>query len=231
MQSPDALPTSWQRLLALSGVAFAVLFVVAWFASGGNTPDYAATDQDWTTWADDNQWRSRIGAFLMLLAGFVFLHFAGTIRSVLGSTEATVRGSVQLARVAYAGAITGITGITMALVMISAAATEGADADPVVSRAVTTAAAGPYFVAAMGFAVMLAAAGLLTLHTGVFARWIGIVALIGALSFLITFLALIQGTSEDSVFGYGFLPGILALAIWSIATSVARYRSLRTAVP
>ena len=131
----DTLPTSWQRLLALSGVAFAVLFVVAWFASGGNTPDYAATDQDWTTWADDNQSRSRVGGFLILLAGFVFLHFAGTIRSVLGSAESTVRGSVQLARVAYAGAITGITGITMALVMIAAAATEGADADPVVSRA------------------------------------------------------------------------------------------------
>ncbi len=228
MQPPDALPPSWQRLLALSGVAFAVLFVVAWFASGGNTPDYAATDQDWTTWADDNQSKSRIGGFLILLAGFVFLHFAGTVRSVLGSAESTVRGSVQLARVAYAGAITGITGITMALVMIAAAATEGADADPVVSRAVTSAAAGPYFVAAMGFAVMLAAAGLLTLRTGVFARWIGIVALLGALSFVITFLALIQGTSEDSVFGYGFLPGILALAIWSIATSIATYRAVAT---
>ena len=152
----------------------------------------------------------------------MFLHFAGTIRSVLGSAEATVSGSVQLARVAYAGAITGITGITMAIVMIAAAATEGADANPVVSRAVTTAAAGPYFVAAMGFAVMLAAAGLLTLRTGVFARWMGIVALLGALSFVITFFALIQGTSEDSVFGFGFLPGILALAIWSIATSTLR---------
>jgi hypothetical protein len=197
-------------------------------SSGGNAPDYAATDQDWTTWADDNQSRSRIGGFLILLAGFVFLHFAGTVRSVLGSAESTVRGSVQLARVAYAGAITGITGITMAIVMIAAAATEGADANPVVSRAVTSAAAGPYFVAAMGFAVMLAAAGLLTLRTGVFARWMGIVALLGALSFVITFFALIQGTSEDSVFGYGFLPGILALAIWSIATSIATYRAVAT---
>ncbi len=228
IQPPNTLPPSWQRVLALSGVAFAVLFVVAWFASGGNTPDYAATDQDWTTWADDNQWKSRIGAFAMLLAGFVFLHFAGTIRSVLGTAETTVHGSAQLARVAYAGAITGITGITMAIVMIAAAATEGSDANPVVSRAVTSAAAGPYFVAAMGFAVMLAAAGLLTLRTGVFARWIGIVALLGALSFVITFFALIQGTSEDSVFGYGFLPGILALAIWSIATSIATYRAVAT---
>ena len=121
----DALPTSWQRLLALSGVAFAVLFVLAWFLSGGNTPDYTAADQDWTTWADDNQWKSRIGGFSILLAGFVFLHFAATIRSVLGSAEATVGGSVQLARVAFAGALTGIAGITMAIVMIAAAGHRG----------------------------------------------------------------------------------------------------------
>ena len=207
---------------------FAVLLVVGWFVSGGNTPDYGATDQDWTTWAEDNQWKSRIGGFLILLAGFVFLHFAGTIRSVLGCAEATVSGSMQLARVAFAGALVGITGITIAIVIIAAAATEGADADPVVTRAVTIAAAGPYFAAAMGFAVMLAAAGLLTVRSGVFARWTGIVALLGALSFLITFFALIQGTSGDSVFGYGFLPGILALAIWSIATSIATYRAMAT---
>ena len=118
---------------------------------------------------------------------------------------------------------------TIAIVMIAATATEGADADPAVSRAATSAAAGPYFAAAMGFAVMLAAAELLTLRSGIFARWIGIVALLGALAILITFFALIQGTGEDSVFGYGFLPGILELAIWSIATSLAAYRAVAAA--
>ena len=68
---------------------FAVLFLVGWFASGGDAPDYGASDQDWTAWADDNQWKSRIGAFAMLLAGFVFLHFAATIRTALGGTETT----------------------------------------------------------------------------------------------------------------------------------------------
>ena len=89
MQSPEPLPSTWQRLLALSGVAFAVLFLIGWFASGGDAPDYGAADQAWTNWADDNQWKSRIGAFAMLLAGFVFLHFAGTIRTALGSAEAS----------------------------------------------------------------------------------------------------------------------------------------------
>jgi hypothetical protein len=140
--SPDPLP-SWQRLLALSGVAFAVLLVFGWFLSGGDGPDYTASDEDWTDWADDNRSRSGIGAFLVLLAGFAMLHFAGTIRSVLGSAETTIPGSVQLARVAFAGAVVGAAGIAMAIVMVGAATSEGADADPVVSRVVTTASAAP----------------------------------------------------------------------------------------
>jgi hypothetical protein len=227
-RTADALPTPWQRLLALSGVAFAVLFVVGWFASGGDAPDYRAADQDWTDWAEDNQWRSRVGAFVMLLAGFVFLHFAGTIRSVLGSAESAGRGSAQLARTAFAGAIIGIAGMSIAIVVIASATSEGADADPVVTRAVATASAGPFLVSAMGFAALLMAAGLLTLRTGVFARWTGFVALLGALSFLIAFLTLIAGLGQDSVFGFGFFPGVLALAIWSIATSIATYRAVTT---
>ncbi len=53
-------------------------------------------------------------------------------------------------------------------------------------------------------------------------------ALIGAVAFLTTLLTVIAGLGEDSVFGYGFLPGILALVIWSIATSITRYRALAT---
>jgi hypothetical protein len=203
-----------------------VLLVLGFFISGGDTPDYAATDQDWARWAQGNELKGRIGAFLILLAGFLFLHFVGMIRSVLGGTEATVRGPVQLARVAFAGALTGITGISMAIVTIAAASSEGADANPLVTRAVATTTAGPFLVAAMGFAAMLAAAGLLTLRSGVFARWIGIVALLGALGFFIAFFTLLAGPTEDSVFGYGFPVGILALAIWSITTSVARYRAV-----
>ena len=101
------------RLLALSGVVFALLFLIGWFASGGDAPDYRAPDQDWTSWADDNQWKSRIGAFAMLLAGFVFLYFAATVRAVLGRAER----SPELARFAFAGAVTGMAGMTMAIVV------------------------------------------------------------------------------------------------------------------
>jgi hypothetical protein len=109
----DAFAPRWQRLLALSGVAFAALFVVGWFTNGGLTPHYNEPDQEWTNWASDNQRNGRISAFLMLLAGFVLLHFMGTIRSVLGAAESPFRGSGQLARVAFGGAATDMAGIAM----------------------------------------------------------------------------------------------------------------------
>ena len=224
----DALPPRWQRLLALSGAAFALLFVVGWFTNAGLTPHYNEPDQEWTNWARDNQWNGRISAFLMLLAGFVFLHFMGTIRSVLAGATSPGRGSEQLARIAFGGALTGMAGIAMASVTLAAASTNGADVNPVVSKAVATASGGPFLVAAMGFAAFLLAAGLLTLRTGVFARWTGIVALIGAICFLITFLTVIDGTTDGSVFGYAFFPAILSLVIWAVATSVARYRAVAT---
>ncbi len=217
-----------QRLLALSGIVFVPLFLVGWFGSGGVTPHYNASDQDWVNWADDNQWNARISAFAMLLAAFVFLYFMAGIRATLASAESRVHRSAGLGRVAFAGAIIGIAAMAMALVTMAAASSDGASVDPAVAKSVTTGAAGPFMVAAMGFAAFLMAAGLVTLRTGVFARWTGIVALIGAVSFLITFLVVLDGTTDGSNFGYGFFPGAVALATWTAAASISTYRSTAT---
>ena len=210
-----------KRPVIWSGVAFGILLLVGWFLSAGDTPDYTAADQDWVSWSTENSSRSGIGAFVLLVAGVAFLHFAGTVREVLGSEEYRLRGTESLARTAFAGGVTGIVGITMAIVMIGAATSVGADADPLVSRAVGTASAGPYLVATMGFSTMLGASGVLTLRTGVFARWTGIMALVGAVAFFTVFMTLLDGTGVDSVFGYGYLPGILTLVVWAIAISTS----------
>jgi len=213
-----------QRPGSLSGVAFAVLLLPGWFLSGGDTPDYTATDAAWTTWAEASRLRSGVAGSLILLAGFALLHFAATVRDVLGRAEVAATGAARLARGAFAGGVVGAAALAMAIAMVGAATSEGAAADPIVSKAVTTASAGPYLVAAMGFAALLGSAGLSTLRTGAFPRWTGITALAGSVAFLITFPALIDGTGKDTVFGYGFLPGILALVTWSAATSLAGYR-------
>ena len=223
-----SLPPRWQRLLALSGAAFAVLFALGWFTNGGLTPHYNEPNEAWIDWARDNQSNSRVSALLMLLAGFVFLHFMGTIRTVLGGLHSPARGPEQLARVAFAGAVTGMAGMAMASVMLAAASTNGADVDPVVSKAVATASGGPFLIAAMGFAAFLSAAGLLTLRTRVFARWTGLLALVGGACFLVSFLTVIGGMTDGSAFGYAFFPAIISLVLWTGSTSVTVSRAVRS---
>jgi hypothetical protein len=225
---PDAVAdeSRSQRLVALSGIAFVPLFLVGWFASGGVTPHYNAPSQDWVNWAHDNQWKGRISAFAMLLAAATFFYFMSVVRGVLAGSR--VRGSAHLARVVFAGALIGVAAMAMALVTMAAASSDGSKVDPVVSKAVATGAAGPYMIAAMGFATFLTAAGIVTLRTGILARWTGIVALIGGASFLVTFLVVLDGTTDGSPFGDGFFPGAVALVTWTAATSIAAYRSAAT---
>lgn len=223
--STDASP--WQRLLALSGVAFAPLFVVGWLTSSvADAPDYTAADQKWVKWAHDDHIKGRVSSFALVLAAFVFMYFLGALRSVLEEAESSVRGSKELARVAFAGALTGIVGMTMAFVTIANASAPGANAEPAVSKAVTTSAAGPFLVGAAGFSAFLLATGVLTLRAGVLSRWTAFVALIGAGCFAITLLTILNNSGDGSAFGYAFFPAILSLVVWTVATSLARHRAV-----
>jgi hypothetical protein len=118
-----------------------------------------------------------------------------------------------------------MAGMVMAIVIISSATTEGAEADPGVTRAIASASAGPFLLSAMGFAALLVAAGVVTLQSDALSRWTGVVAIVGGVSFLVAFAAVLSGLGEDSIFGFGFFPGVVALVIWSISTSIAGYRA------
>lgn len=225
LQLTDA-PAMWQRLAALSGFAFTIFLILAWFLNGAETPKYLAPDQDWTTWANNTEMKGRFAAFFALLAGLTFLPFAGTIRALLGGAKGQDNGRARLAQIAYAGGLIGMTSFAIATVSFSGASAEGAHADPTVSRAIATGAVGPFLVAPMGFAAFLGAGGLLALRSRVLPRWVAVVAMIGAVSFTITFLTTVDGTADGSIFGYGFFPGIVALTVWSVATSIASYRAL-----
>src|SRR3954470_16941214 len=114
----------------------------------------------------------------------------------------------------------------MAFVSIANASAPGAKAEPVVSKAVTTSAAGPFLVGAAGFSAFLLATGVLTLRSRVLPRWTGFVALLGAGCFAITLLTILNNSGNGSAFGYAFFPAMFSFVAWTIATSVARYRAI-----
>jgi succinate dehydrogenase/fumarate reductase cytochrome b subunit len=89
----------WQRLLALSGVAFAPLFIVGWLATAvSDSPNYIAAEQKWIKWAHNDHIKGRVSSFALVLAAFVFIYFLGALRNVLEEAESSVRGSRELAR-------------------------------------------------------------------------------------------------------------------------------------
>jgi hypothetical protein len=221
----DLFPLSWQRLAAASGIVFAVLLVAGFLISGGDTPSFDDPVQDWTKWATDNESNNRIAALITLIAAFEFLWFAGYMRSVLGAAETAARGFARVADVAFAGAIAGIVGLTMAVIGLAAGSIHAGDANPEVIRSVVDSATPGFLLAPAGFGVMLTAAGILTLRTGAFARWTGVLGLAGGVFFLLTFLTLLS-KGGDNAFGVGYPFGFLSLAIWCIATSVSNVRRL-----
>lgn len=219
----DPFPLSWQRLLALSGAAFGVLLFVGFLLSGGDTPDYTAPDRVWVKWAVDNESNNKASMLLTLLAGYEFLHFAGFLRGAYGLAERAARGFTRLAHIAFAGGIAGISGIVMAVGLIGAASIPGSDTNAIVARSITEASAGPFLLASVGFAAFLTASAFIILRTAVFARWTGVIAAIGAVGFVATFLTVL-GDPDDNAFGIGYPVGFLALTVFSIATSIASFR-------
>ncbi len=219
----DPFPIGWQRVGAASGIVFAVLLVVGFLISGGDTPNFDDPVRDWTKWAVDNESNNRAAALITLVAAFEFLWFAGYIHSVLGAAETEARGFARVANVAFAGAIAGVVGLTLAVIQLAVASNH--TANPQVIRALGDSAAPGFLLAPAGFAAMLIAAGVLILRTGAYARWTGVLGLAGGAFFLLTFLTLLS-RSGDNVFGVGYPLGFLSLAVWCIATSVSNMRRL-----
>ena len=131
-----------RKLAAASGLAFALLMLLSIFTSGGDTPDFDAPLQEWTTFAADNDGNLRGSALLFAFATYFFLYFLGYLRSVLGAAEVLARGFSRLSHVAFAGGIIGVSGLALG-VFISAASTTHQDAGPDVIRAINDADSNP----------------------------------------------------------------------------------------
>jgi hypothetical protein len=111
----DAIPPLVQRLVAASGIAFAILVIIAIALSGDATPEPDAPLADWTTYARDNEDNLRIGSMIIGLAAYNFLLFLGYLRSVIGEAEREARGFTRGSFVVLAGGTAGITGLVLGL--------------------------------------------------------------------------------------------------------------------
>jgi hypothetical protein len=195
---------SWERLAALAGLAFVVL----WFAAFGLGIEVGASDREILDHYADSGDRTKeaIAFFLIAAAALAFVLFAGALRSLIRRAE---QETAILAAVAWAG------GTACAVLLLAGNA---------VSRATAFAAMDDEFQLDPNTRRLFEDAGLLLLASGTLAA----ILLVGAVSIA----ALRHGLLPRWLGWAGFpaaalLPlaisfvGFLVLALWVLAISAA----------
>jgi hypothetical protein len=193
----------WERLAPLMGVLFAVIFAVG-FLSSGDTPD---SDESGAAVVDHYEDSGKIlfGVILLLLAGIVFMFFAGTLRRRLADVGLEWVASVVLAGGAiYAVGLGGFLSSQIALV-------EAADANQAAAAETLNVIDNNNFgPAVIGLAVVLLASAYHVLSTRSLPAWLGWVALVlGVLA--------VAGP-------LGFI-AFLVFPLWVLAVSITLFRS------
>jgi hypothetical protein len=215
----DPFSPGLQKLAASSGIAAAVLMFVSVIVNSAEVPDFTAPAAEWAQYVADDGDAAKLGGFLLLLASFFLVFYAGIIRAALGTGEAATRGFVRLGFIVIAGLTLAATCFGLGGAMTATlGALEGAE--PEVAKTFGHLSGAVFAPGMLGLAAALDAAGFIILRTRVFPAWLGWVALASAVfAFLTSFFAL-DAANDDNVFGIFYPLAFLTLLVWLIATSI-----------
>jgi hypothetical protein len=184
----------------LTGVAFVVLAIVAFFVAG-EPPDADSPVQEIVDHYVDNEDAIFAGALLIGVAAALLIFFAGVLRGVL--REAEGEGGV-LSLVAFAGAVVLAVGAAIDGTISVALADKADTIDPAAVQALQALWDNDFLPLAMGTLVFLFASGLSIVRHGVLPRWLGWAAILFAVI---------------SVTPIGFA-GFIGGALWILVVSV-----------
>lgn len=224
MTTRDPFSTGIQRLLASSGLGFVLFIILSIVFQGGEAPDYDAAATEYVQYAEDNQDDIQLSSVFMCFACFQFLLWAGCLRSAFGRAEEAARGFTRLAHIVFAGAILAPVGFVLSSVLTVAAVSQPEGTSPDIVRSLYQLSILPFAVAAVGLATMLYTSAFLILRLGNVPKWLGVVAMIGGLAFLVTFFAHLKPEDEGGAFGIFYPIGFLTLLIFVITTSIVMMR-------
>jgi hypothetical protein len=198
------------RFVPLAGVLFTVIFAVGFFATG-ETPDSDAPGAEVVEHYEDSG-KIFLGVMVLLLAGVVFMFFAGALRRHLAD-----RGPEWLATVVFGGAVVYAAGLGVFLSSQVALAEAADDNKEAVAEALNVIDANNFGVTVIGLAVVLLASAWHVLSARSLPVWLGWVAL------LLGIFA-IAGP-------LGFI-AFLLFPLWVLAVSIVLFRAgTRAAAP
>jgi hypothetical protein len=192
-----------ERLLPLAGVLFTVIFAIG-FLTSGDTPDSDSPGAKVVEHYDDSG-KIFFGVIMLLLAGIVFMFFAGVLRRHLAA-----RGPEWLATVVFGGAVVYAVGLGVFL-SSQVALVEAADANQAAAAETLNVIDNNNFgPAVIGLAVVLLASAWHVLSTRSLPVWLGWIAL------LLGILA-VAGP-------LGFI-AFLLFPLWVLAVSIVLFRA------
>ena len=223
---PDPVPSLVQRLVAASGIVFAMLFVAVIALSGDETPDENDPVAQWTEFARDNESNIRISVLLFGLAAYQFFLFLGWVRQVFGDAEASARGFTRAGYIILSAGTAGIIGLGVGIGTTGGALADP-DTPPEILRAMNDLGSGGWVMAAAGFGAMFVTIGLVNANVRAVPSWLGWVALGAGVSFVLQ-LGVLLDEEEDNLFGIFYPIAFLLLIIFCVGASVQFLRSLRT---
>ena len=214
-----------QRLVAASGIAFALLLILAIIVTGESVPEDGDPLSEWTTYARENEDNLRIGALIVGLAAYNFLLFLGFLRTAIGEAERAARGFTRAASIVLAAGTAGIAGVTIAI-GLSAASTANPDTPPEVLKALNDFGSGAWLLSAAGFGACFVTVGLVNAAVRALPAWLGWVAFGTGIAWVLQ-LGVLLSEDEDNLFGIFFPIGFLLLVIFCIGASVTFLRGDR----
>ena len=160
-----------ERLLPLAGVLFTVIFAIG-FLTSGDTPDSDSPGAKVVEHYDDSG-KIFFGVIMLLLAGIVFMFFAGVLRRHLAAV-----GPEWLATVVFGGAVVYTAGLGVFL-SSQVALAEAADANQAATAETLNVIDNNNFgPAAIGLAVVLLASAWHVVSTRSLPVWLGWIALV-----------------------------------------------------
>lgn len=175
----------WRASAALSGLLFVLAFLLG-IAVGGPPPGIGPTSTSEAIAAAlvDNRSNLVVGGYILLLAVFFLIVFAGYLRHAPEPDE----GDRWPQAVAFGGAIVAAAVIAfVALVGIAQGQLEDYGTDPVIARTLVTLSWIGAWVAAPGFAALVGGTTLTVFHYKYLPRFVGFVGTIVTILLLTPF--------------------------------------------
>jgi hypothetical protein len=166
---------SADRLAATSGIAFVVLFVVAFF-SATEPPDSSDPNSEWVSYFTDHHRATLVAGVLLAAAIMFFLWFAGSLGAALRDA-----GERRLGLVAFGGGVaTAAVGLTISAIQGALAYRIAIDSPANVKAFVDLFYVGGCFIS-FPIAVTIGATAIAAYRSGTFPRlwaWVSAVAAI-----------------------------------------------------